>query len=66
MLGDAFATTQVQGFLSLEDCENSIWDYASASKGLNLTGLLPRPGVGGSYPGVGCGHFEGLLQREGG
>ena len=42
MLGDAFTTTQVQGFLSLEDCENSIWDYASASKGLNLTGLLPR------------------------
>ena len=42
MLGDAFTATQVPGFLSLEDCENSIWDYASASKGLNLTGLLPH------------------------
>ena len=41
MLGGAFAATQVPGFLSLEDCTSSIWDYASARKGLNLTGLMP-------------------------
>ena len=39
MLGGAFAATQVSGFLSLQDCTNGIWDYDSARKGLNLTGL---------------------------
>jgi hypothetical protein len=42
MLGDAYAATQVPGFLSLEDCTNSIWDYSSARKDLNLTGLEPK------------------------
>ena len=42
MLGDAYAATLVPGFLSLEDCMNSIWDYSSARKGLNLTGLQPK------------------------
>eukprot|EP01051_Picozoa_sp_SAG22_P004669 SAG22_NODE_257_length_13543_cov_26.100417_7_plen_348_part_00 len=43
MLAAAFAETKVPGFVSLEACfvpDGGVWDYATARKGLNGTGLV--------------------------
>jgi hypothetical protein len=43
ILAAGFAKTKVPGFISLENCfvpDGGIWDYASARRGLNGTGLM--------------------------